>query len=187
VEGPEMIIVGGANGSGKTTFASRYHQAIGAEFLNADNIASELKQRGVANAMIAAGRVFFRRLEELIAARKTFVVETTLSGSYMNKVAKRAKGHGFQVVTIFIYLDSPIQCVQRVAMRVKKGGHSVPRTDIIRRYERANQNFRSFFQSYSDQWYLYYNGMDNFQLVAAHRNASINVELPLQYSKFQKL
>jgi predicted ABC-type ATPase len=182
-----MIIVGGANGSGKTTFASRYHKELGVEFLNADNIATDLAEQGVPNAMIAAGRIFFRRLEQLIVQRKTFVVETTLSGSYINKVAKRAQAEGYHLRTIFIFLDSPRTCIYRVRARVEKGGHHVPTEDIIRRFTRANENFRSSFIGLSDSWILLYNGGDAFQHVAAKLDQEEVIYLPTRYRQFQTL
>lgn len=184
---PEMIVVGGANGSGKTTFASRYHLVLGVPFLNADNIAKELSERGVANAMIAAGRVFFTQLDDLLASGKPFVVETTLSGTYINKVAVRAQRMGFRVVTVFIFLDSPQTCVQRVASRISKGGHSVPYDDIVRRYSRANNNFRTHFIILSDEWHLYYNADRGFQQVATGDGDATTILHPDLYQTFQDL
>lgn len=54
-----LIIVGGANGVGKTTFAVPYTRAKGYDFLNADEIAKEEAVRGATAPMIAAGRIFF--------------------------------------------------------------------------------------------------------------------------------
>ena len=184
---PELIVVGGANGSGKTTFASRYHKALGVEFLNADNIASTLSNQGVANAMIAAGRMFFTRLNELLDEGRTFVVETTLSGSYINKVALKARRMGFRVVTVFIFLDSAELCVERVASRIVKGGHEVPTTDIIRRFSRANQNFRQNFTPLSDTWLLLYNGGDSFQEVASSTGDGTRIINPHRFAQFQSL
>lgn len=40
----ELVIIGGANGSGKTTFAFPYVEKLGHDFLNADEIAKELER-----------------------------------------------------------------------------------------------------------------------------------------------
>ncbi|NJN77044.1 MAG: ATP-binding protein [Saprospiraceae bacterium] len=49
-----LIIIAGVNGAGKTTFAKPYVKERGYEFLNADEIAKELENQDVENAMIAA-------------------------------------------------------------------------------------------------------------------------------------
>ncbi|MEZ4933915.1 MAG: AAA family ATPase [Saprospiraceae bacterium] len=74
----KLVIIGGANGSGKTTFAIPYVQELGFDFLNADEIAKGLEEKGEQNALIKAGRIFFKKLNENISFGKSFVVETTL-------------------------------------------------------------------------------------------------------------
>jgi predicted ABC-type ATPase len=56
---PELIIIAGANGSGKTTFAKPYVLELGYQFLNADEIAKNLEEAGHKNALLKAGRLFF--------------------------------------------------------------------------------------------------------------------------------
>ena len=68
---PKLIIVAGANGSGKTTFAIPYTQEKGYSFLNADEIAKELTEKGAKNAMLKAGRIFFKNLEEWLTEKKS--------------------------------------------------------------------------------------------------------------------
>ena len=47
----QIIIISGANGSGKTTFAIPYVQELGFDFLNADEIAKELGYQGQKNIL----------------------------------------------------------------------------------------------------------------------------------------
>lgn len=83
---PEAVLIAGANGAGKTTFAREYLQVRypGATFLNAD----EIQREGAGfDHPVAAGRELVRRLAELVAQRQTFAVETTLSSrSYVSKL-----------------------------------------------------------------------------------------------------
>ncbi len=69
------------------------------------------------------------------------MVETTLSGTYINKVAQKAINNGYKVAIIYIFVDDEAICVQRVRNRVLKGGHDVPLVDIIRRFGRSKKNF----------------------------------------------
>lgn len=94
--GKQLIIIAGANGSGKTTFAIPYVKELGYDFLNADEIAKEIEIQGEKNALIKAGRIFFSRLDQYILEGTNFVVETTLSGSYINKVALKGKKSNYE-------------------------------------------------------------------------------------------
>ncbi len=53
---PALIIIGGANGSGKTTFARGIVAATAIKYLGADEIASELNKANPENAAIEAAR-----------------------------------------------------------------------------------------------------------------------------------
>jgi len=81
----EIIIIAGANGVGKTTFAKPYVKNLSYKFLNADEIVKKMEAEGLAGAMIKAGRVFFSELNKSIEEAKNIVIETTLSGTYINK------------------------------------------------------------------------------------------------------
>ena len=52
----EIVIVAGANGSGKTTFARKLLEITNYEFLNADDIAKEMNPVNPAESRIAAGK-----------------------------------------------------------------------------------------------------------------------------------
>ena len=72
----DAILIAGANGSGKTTFARQFLpvQYPDAEFLNAD----EIQREGIAFAHpVSAGREFVRRLYDVERRRSSFGVEIT--------------------------------------------------------------------------------------------------------------
>ena len=183
----QLIIVAGANGSGKTTFAIPYTKEKGYAFLNADEIAKELEEQGQKQAMIKAGRIFFKNLHEWLDEGKSFVVETTLSGTYINKVAAKAIEKGYTISIIYIFLESADLCVQRVQDRVQKGGHDVPIVDIKRRYGRSLINFWDNFMTIAVEWRLIYNGENGFQLTALGRNNKYSVENILLFKLFKSI
>ncbi len=183
----QLIIIAGANGSGKTTFALPYVEELGFDFLNADEIAKELEIQGKKNVLIKAGRIFFSRLNQNIMEGVSFVIETTLSGTYINKVAVKAKESGFNVKIIYIFLDDAELCVERVKSRVIKGGHDVPRIDIIRRFYRSKENFWKNFTQLVDEWHLLYNGEDSFQQVAIGDKEEFSIENEILFKKFQEI
>lgn len=86
----ELIIIAGANGSGKTTFSRQILAEIDFEFLNADEIEKEL---GISK--LQAGKEFFNRLDKFIETETSFVLESTLSGNYLVKAIGKAKQQGY--------------------------------------------------------------------------------------------
>ena len=101
---------------GKTTFAKPYIEKIGYKFLNADEIAKEIEKKGIENPMIKAGRKFFTELRKSLSNNENVVIETTLSGTYVNKVAESSKKKGYVVKIIYIFVDSEDLCVKRVRL-----------------------------------------------------------------------
>ena len=181
---PRLIIVAGANGSGKTTFATPYTKELGFQFLNTDEITKKLEEKGESNALMKAGRIFFATLHQCLTNKENFVVETTLSGSYINKVAEKAKQQGYLVQIIYIFLDNPDLCIDRVKSRVLKGGHHVPTEDIIRRYYRSKTNFWNNFTSLANDWKLFYNGEEGFQQVAIGKDENYSIENQILFNLF---
>lgn len=151
----EIIIIAGANGSGKTTFSAEVLKLTGYDFLNADEIKREL-----CASRLEAGKEFFKRLEALISSGKSFVLESTLSGNYLTKFIERAKKSGYSIKIAYIFLESPQDCMQRIKIRVKLGGHFVPDADVIRRYYRSKFNFWNVYKNLADEWVMFYNSAD---------------------------
>jgi len=141
---PILTIVAGSNGCGKTSltrFARTKFQQI--PILDPDAIAKSLQETASGRTSdIEAGKQVLRRAEELIQARQSFTVETTLSGATYLKMAVRAKDAGFNVVVFFVGTVSVEINLQRVKARVKLGGHDVPEEDQRRRYPRTLANMR---------------------------------------------
>ena len=78
---PTLYILAGPNGAGKTT-ASRYllPDVFKTDiFINADIIAAKMNPDNPEAASIAAGRQMLLEIEEKLAAKETFAIETTLS------------------------------------------------------------------------------------------------------------
>lgn len=163
---PELLVVAGANGSGKTTFALRYQEIHGYPFLNADMIAAELSPSDPARSAIQAGRIFSQRLNDAIESGESFIVETTMSGTSLKRSLLKAMKLDYKLTITFVFLKSPEACIARIAERVAKGGHHIPEDDVRRRYNRSLRNFWKIYKEFASEWMLYYNGDDDMQLVA---------------------
>ncbi len=162
----EIVIIAGANGVGKTTFARAFLREYDYEFLNADEIAKSLSAENPQEKKISAGKLFFQKLNETIENNKSLLIESTLSGRYLIKFLRNLRSENYKVQIIFLFADSPEILIERIAERVKKGGHFVPDEDVRRRFVRGKQNFWEIYKYLADEWFLYYNMEDNFQMIA---------------------
>jgi predicted ABC-type ATPase len=95
-----------------------------------------------ARAAIAAGREVLRRTQQYLRSGENFAIETTLSGTWINRAVDQAITSGFFVRLVYVCLSTPERNVQRVRERVAQGGHSVPDEDVRRRYARSLSNAR---------------------------------------------
>jgi len=151
---PEAVIIAGANGAGKTTFARHFVPLAfpNAEFLNADEIQHE---GGSLGSPLAAGRELIRRLEEVVAAKRNFAVETTLPSTQSARRFPAWRKQGYTTTLIFLEVPDSDFALARVALRVAMGGHSIPEDDVRRRYTRGLALFGTVYRSIADVWYWY--------------------------------
>jgi predicted ABC-type ATPase len=162
----EVVIIAGANGVGKTTFARSYGDIYPLDFVNADEAARELNPEDMESVKLKAGRFFFKKVDELIKNDDNFIIESTLAGKYLLRLIRRFKDRGFFVKIIYIFLENPEVCIERIKERVLKGGHNVPDKDVLRRYYRSKKNFWHSYKDLADKWFLMYNSEYHFTEIA---------------------
>ncbi len=152
-----IIVIAGPNGAGKSTFAAEYleREGGGRPFVNGDDIAANLNPEDPATAAQEAGRIALRRMDAHVASGTDFAVETTLSGRAYAARIRRWQARGYRVAIIYLRLRSPDRAVERVARRVREGGHHIPEDVIRRRFERSWRNFRELYREVADEWLVY--------------------------------
>ena len=183
---PILYIIAGANGTGKSTLASELLLDENIEFLNADDIAKELCPDNIESVKIKAGKIVLEKLNKLLLNKKSFAIETTLSGKNHIKTIEKAKTLGYKTVIIYSYLDNPLICKTRIKIRVLNGGHNIPKEDIIRRFYRSRENFYKIYKNLVDEWSLFYNGNSNYIKVAEFDNNKIEILDETMYNNFIK-
>ena len=154
---PSVIVLAGPNGAGKSTAApfllgDTLHVV---EFVNADTIAQGLAAFAPDSVALEAGAIMHARLRELAARRRDFAFETTLASRSLAPWLRELVQSGYEFHLVFLWLPSTDLAVQRVADRVRMGGHHVPEATVRRRYERGLRNFFRLYQSLATTWAMY--------------------------------
>jgi predicted ABC-type ATPase len=165
---PNIYLVAGCNGAGKTTASHTMLPEMleCMEFVNADSIAAGISPFQPESASFEAGRIMLQRIEQLIKSKIDFAIETTLSSkNYLSK-AKEWQKQGYEIILIFFWLNSPSLAIERIAERVRKGGHFIPGDIVIRRYHRGLKNLFNHFIPLSDYWLLIDNSKESPIIIA---------------------
>jgi predicted ABC-type ATPase len=154
---PVCIVIGGPNGSGKTTFAHEYLplEAGVLRFINTDAIARGLSPFAPMLAVRSAARIAITEMRRAAAEQKDFALETTLSGKTHALFLREWKKAGYRIEIAYLKIDVPDLAVQRVAMRVAQGGHSVPEQSIRRRINRSWNNFNEIYKKLASDWWVF--------------------------------
>jgi predicted ABC-type ATPase len=143
---PVFYLLAGPNGAGKSTLFKAQVLAgtipAGAEFVNADVYeAAHLQHMPDPLLRSEAARLWAdARRATLLQAGQTFVSETVFSHPSKLELIAQAQAQGFFVMLLVVALDDPQRLLQRVAQRVREGGHPVPAARILERYPRTLAN-----------------------------------------------
>ena len=163
----KIIIIAGPNGAGKTTFAREFlpNEADCPKFVNADLIAAGLSPFAPDVAAMKAARIMLESIKELEERGESFAFETTLSGLTYAHWIRRWREAGYHVTLFFLSLPNSQMAIDRVAERVRQGGHDVPCEVIRRRFAAGLQNFEQVYRDAVDAWALYDNAGDEPVLI----------------------
>lgn len=161
---PELIIIAGPNGSGKTSITQKFlhHEwAEGTTYINPDEIAKDMfGDWNNSEAILKAANYCSELREQCLKEKKSFVFETVFSAQDKIDFVIRAKKAGFFIRIFFISTSNPTINASRIAKRVMEGGHDVPISKIISRYNKSIQNCKTV-SSIVDRLYVYDNSIDD--------------------------
>jgi len=155
----KCYIIAGPNGAGKTTFANEFLPIEGEcrNFINADLIAKGLSPFQPEKVALKAGKLMIQQMSEAVSKGESFAVETTFSGmDYSNRI-NNWKSAGYYIIVYYLKLQSVELAIERVKLRVSKGGHNIPEDVIKRRYERCWYNFQQTYKYLADVWTVFDN------------------------------
>lgn len=136
------IIFAGVNGAGKTTLYATNDDYSKMPRINMDEIVREFGSWRNPSDVARAGKIAVRKIQDCFSQGISFNQETTLCGRSILGNISKAKQLGYRVELYYIGLDSAELAKERVARRVRDGGHGVPPEDIERRYYESFHNLR---------------------------------------------
>lgn len=160
---PVLIVIAGPNGSGKTTITSRilHHEWLeNSVYINPDQVAQErFGDWNSADAVRQAAIYCADWREQSLDDKQSMIFETVFSADDKLDFIRRAKQAGFFIRLFFVCTESPMINAARIAGRVMKGGHDVPISKIISRYQKSIINCK-VATSIADRVYVYDNSVD---------------------------
>ncbi len=178
----QLWILAGGNGAGKTTFYNLFLAPKGIKLVNADVIAEAISPENPENVSYAAANVAEQIRERLLQQGVSFCFETVFSHVSKIDFVANAKAQGYEIVLVYIHLDTSELNEARVYQRVTEGGHSVPVDKIHSRIPRTMKHICAVLPLVDEARLLDNSYRDNpFQQIACVRQGRrqwINDPLP---------
>jgi predicted ABC-type ATPase len=142
-----MYVFAGNNGSGKSTIRNLIVDRLGISVnIDPDALARAIDSDHPESRKVSAGKNAIKLARDCIRSGRDFSVETTLAGGNGIRLMRDAKANGFEVTMFYVGLGDYHLNIERVAVRVKNGGHHIPSEDIVRRHDTSIQNLLSHLQ-----------------------------------------
>jgi predicted ABC-type ATPase len=165
---PQVYIIAGPNGSGKTIFARKFlpDYAKCLEFVNVDLIAGGLSPFDPERAALKAGRIMLEQIHLLAKRGVDFGFETTLSGKTYVKLLQDLKKSGYLIHIFFLWIPNVELAVERIKLRVRNGGHHIPEAIVRRHFGRSLPNFLRIYKPLADSWTIFDNSVDTPKMIA---------------------
>ncbi len=169
---PIVLVFAGPNGSGKSTVTKGF-DIIG-EYINADDIKKQTNCTDLEAAQFATAL-----RERATSEKRDFTFETVLSSPRNMELLRNAKAAGYRVEVVFVLTADPQINVERVANRVRNGGHNVPHDKIISRYYKSLDNISELLKIADVMWVVD-NSTPRAELILYSKDQMISVyETPL--------
>jgi len=170
-ERKQLWILAGGNGAGKSTFYRTQLAPLGLPFINADILAKELYPQSPEKHSYDAAKLATEMRFRLLHEGRSFCFETVFSHPSKIDFVAQAKVLGYEIIMVFIHLDTVSLNQARIAQRMSEGGHNVPDEKVASRIPRLLQNIKKTLPL-CDQVYILNNSrIDSpFQQVAVIRN-----------------
>ncbi len=126
------------------------------------------------------------RIKDLLKSSETFAFETTLATKIYRSKIIEAQEKGYTVTLLFFWLENIELAKERVATRVKEGGHFIADDIIERRYLRGIKNLFEIYLDFVNGALIFINSLPNPKLLAEKskgENIIISNEIEFNFLK----
>lgn len=161
-------IIGGVNGVGKSSLTGAlssdhpdFGQIIDTDSITAKNAGDKLK----------GGKIAIKMLNDALEKGINITQETTLSGVKTLKTIQTARNQNYYIRLYYVGLSSVEDSVDRIANRVRRGGHSISTEDVKRRFDKRFEDLCKILP-YCDEVHFYDNE-NGFAEVGKYHNGKI--------------
>jgi len=143
---PQLLIVAGPNGSGKTALTVggelvKYGIHLPEHYINADDIARRIRQQNPTKTQFDVDIMAQKQARELRRAYQeqgaSFAFETVFSHPSSLLDMQKCRAAGYEVVLAYVMTERVEINLARIEGRVLEGGHGVPEEKVRARYERC--------------------------------------------------
>ena len=194
---PTFWIIAGPNGSGKSTLYGSKREAVYGNtiiadasrpfwIINPDLLASRIRlaeRLSLSAANLEAVKRIEGWLDASIKAYESVGVETVLSTDKYRRFVRAAKRRGYEIRLIYVILKDSALNVQRVQLRVRKGGHGVPVKKVTERWARSLKQL-PWFLNQAD-WALLFDNSEKLRVIG-RKEAGVVMLDPSAPSEVQK-
>ena len=151
---PILTVIAGPNGAGKSTVSKELLSDSGIEAFDFDKEFYSIWSGFSYDPLVEQGA--FSQAQELYKERRSlalesgfdFAFETNYHTKEVLDVVDRFKSKGYRTELIFICLENPELAIERVKLRVVRGGHSVEESTIRSRFEAGLKMFDETFDKF---------------------------------------
>jgi len=148
-----LFIVAGPNGSGKSLFSKELTESD-LEVFDGDKQMTQLAKMFPETGSEALWShinddLFLEEKQKAIKSRLNYAFETNFSAADPMTSASEFKEEGYEIHLLFMGLNSLEESIQRVAQRVRVGGHKVSEESIKYNYEHGFKNLYKYFKEFT--------------------------------------
>lgn len=165
-------IIGGVNGVGKSSLSgvlSAENSDLGI-IIDTDKITAEC-----GGDKIKGGKIAISRIDECLNMGVNFTQETTLSGVRTLKTVQRARELDYFIRLYYIGVNSYDESINRIANRVRKGGHDIPSEDVERRFNKRFEDLAKVLPYCNEV--RFFDNENGFTEIAEYKNGSLVVKV----------